>query len=706
MSSTRAARWTFGAMSPRIVACASLIWGMLGVASTARAQSVRVLDRADYLERVKGMWLGECIADWTGLQTEGRAIWPPFLTDADWNTTPPGFPPWVFIDYYLYWDPWAADDDTDIEYVYLHLLDQHGANRLNQQQLFDGWELHINRAIWASNAAARELMSLGVRPPATSLAQGMRAGLAFTVDQSLMIDAQLTTEFFGALCPGLPGQALEMAAGPIGVTARGHSAHAAEFHVALYSLAFCVPQQLEGAKRVLWLVREARKYIPDSSKSADAVDFVVAEYLANPDKDDWELTRDRLWLRFGPPGPDNPGWTYRGWFESTINLATGVMALLYGEGDFRKTVRVGTLSGWDSDNGTATMGGLLGLLLGDSGLRAQFTWNMADDYWISRTRDAMPDHVPDDAVAEDTFELMARRMRAIADREVAAAGGQVAQTREAGLAWFGNDGGWLLPPGGGGEGISAIAALELSPTSRLMHRGANNRVRAEGGTVSAQCSVACTPGAGMGSPSVALVGNGYEHDFAGLEDDGARRGYFSTHGCDLPPGTTLSLSVEYDRAVEVERVRFIEGDHFAAGGGSAIGGWFDSLSLEIRIDGVWTSAAFALSEPLNPTRPFQIIDLALTAPVMATGVRIAGPASAAGTQGFVTCMELDALATEATPAAPSYDLNADGAVDVEDLVWWALSPSDLNGDSAADSHDAELLRDAVRWGEPGQMRSR
>lgn len=704
MGTTRAATSTFGAWLPPIAVSVASIWGVFGHAARSEAQSVRVLDRADYLERVKGMWLGACIANWTGLQTEGRAIWPPFLTDDDWNTTPPGFPPWVFIDYYLYWDPWAADDDTDIEYVYLHLLDQHGVNRLSPEQVFDGWVLHVNRAIWASNAAARELMSRGVRPPATSLAQGLAHGAVFTSDQSLMIDAQLTTEFFGALCPGMPDRALEMAAGPIAVTARGYAAHAAEFHVVLYSLAFCVPQHLEGPQRVLWLVREARKYIPDGSKSADAVDFVLADYLANPDKDDWEHTRDRLWLRYGPPGPNNPGWVHRGWFESTINLATGVMALLYGEGDFRKTVRVGTLSGWDSDNGTATMGGLLGVLLGDAGVRAQFSWTMADDYWISRTRDALPDYVPDDEAAEDTFALMALRMRAIADREVADAGGRVAPTRDEGLAWFGADGGWLLPPGGAGDGVSAGAALSSSPTARVMRRSANNRVRAVGGTVSAFCSVACTPGPGMGSGDAALFANGYEHDYAGLEDDGSRRGFFSSHGCGLAPGTTLSLRVEYDRAVEVERVRFIEGDHFDAVG--AAGGWFDALALEARIDGVWTSLPFEFSQPPDSARPFQVIDLVLGVPVRATGVRISGPASAAGTEAFVTCLELDALAPDSAGGPRTYDLNADGAVDTEDLIAWALDPVDLNGDGAADRHDAELLRDAARWGEPGQMRSR
>jgi hypothetical protein len=300
---------------------------------------------------------------------------------------------------------------------------------------------------------------------------------------------------------------------------------------------------------------------------------------------------------------------------------------------------------------------------------------------------------------------MALRMREIVDQEVIDAGGRVAESAAAGLPWFGADGGYLLPPGGAGDGLHPADARAANPLLRLTARCANNRVVAEGGTATASCSVSCSPAPGYGSGAVAQIANGYEHDFAGLEDPVTRRGMFSTQGCGLPPGAMVSFEVGYDREVEIERVRFIEGDHFAD---TAItGGWFDSLSLELRIEGVWTAAAISLSEPLDAAKPFQIIDLVLPSAVSASGVRISGAASSAGSEGFVTCLELDALAA-APPPPPlggpgSYDLNADGRFDPEDLIAWVQAPIDLNGDDAADVHDAELLRDVVRWGEAGQM---
>ena len=44
------------------------------------------------------------------------------------------------------------------------------------------------------------------------------------------------------------------------------------------------------------------------------------------------------------------------------------MALLYGEGDYTKTVGIATSAGYDSDNQAATLGGLIGALKGMRGL--------------------------------------------------------------------------------------------------------------------------------------------------------------------------------------------------------------------------------------------------------------------------------------------------------------------------------------------------
>jgi hypothetical protein len=370
-----------------IVLVGAVLAGLAG--APAQAQGTRLINRTDYAEQLRGMWLGQCIANWTGLRSEGKVNDPPFPTDADWGRDLGGGP----LQFVLDQDPWLADDDTDVEYVALHLLDTLNASELTGEQLAAGWLAHMDDAyLWVSNRQALDLMRRGVVPPATSLPA---ANIYW-----LRIDAQLTTEFFGAMSPGMVGEAMAMADIPILNTARGHAAHAAQTFMLFYCLASQADRDLPPAEQTVWLVTEARRYLPDTSKAADIVDFVLADYLANPDKNDWERTRDLVYQRYQLNAGSN-GFKYRGWTESSVNFASGLIALLYGGGDFLRTVQIGTLTGWDSDNGTATMGGLLGLLLGHEGLVEQIRltypgYTPADRYNIERTRDNLPNHLDGD----------------------------------------------------------------------------------------------------------------------------------------------------------------------------------------------------------------------------------------------------------------------------------------------------------------------
>ena len=62
------------------------------------------------------------------------------------------------------------------------------------------------------------------------------------------------------------------------------------------------------------------------------------------------------------------------------------MSLFYGEGDIVETIKIGALAGWDSDNPTATWGGLLGFMLGKQGVEAAFGRTFANTFNIHRTR--------------------------------------------------------------------------------------------------------------------------------------------------------------------------------------------------------------------------------------------------------------------------------------------------------------------------------
>jgi hypothetical protein len=422
----------------------------------------------------------------------------------------------------------------------------------------------------------------------------------------LMNNAQLITEIFGALAPEMPGQALQLADLPIRATSGGYAAHAAQFYVVLYSLATQVDPVQPRREQIIWMVKEARRYIPDTSKAADIVDFVLADYLANPDVNDWERTRDKVYERYHHHASEH-GFVYRGWLESSVNFATGLIALLYGEGDFRRTVQIGTLNGWDSDNGTATMGGLLGLMYDYEALAEQFPGViLSDRYNIHRTRETLPDYLPNDPGAEDTFAMMAERMLPFVERTVIEAGGSAER------------GSWTLPP------VSDVEPLSQNPLVQLYRSSANNRVRLEGGTIETGIT-------GEDSQSkTKVIADGLEFDFSGQEVRRIPQPYLRKVGEE-----PVAIHVIYDHPVDVKIIRFIEG-------GS---GGFSSMTAEVLIEDVWQPVpqGTSLSQDPDPAIPCQMIDFLLPEPIQASGIRVIASLSPDVVWREISIVELDAL---------------------------------------------------------------
>ena len=74
--------------------------------------------------------------------------------------------------------------------------------------------------------------------------------------------------------------------------------------------------------------------------------------------------------------------------------------------------KIGALAGWDSDNPTATWGGLLSFMIGKDGVEKAFNRKFADQFNIHRTRGRFPNN------GIDTFAEMAKMGVYIVDRVV------------------------------------------------------------------------------------------------------------------------------------------------------------------------------------------------------------------------------------------------------------------------------------------------
>lgn len=119
-----------------------------------------------------------------------------------------------------------------------------------------------------------------------------------------------------------------------------------------------------------------------NSKIRTIIDDIKKWHKENPE--DWRKTRRLLREKYTQAGGsrrDNNGY----------ELITGatVAAMLYGKGDFVETLQTGFNYGWDCDNVTATMGTMIGTIMGHKQMMAQ-GWDILDRYQ-NISRDGMPE---------------------------------------------------------------------------------------------------------------------------------------------------------------------------------------------------------------------------------------------------------------------------------------------------------------------------
>lgn len=406
-----------------------ILWSLSLVLSSCNTSSNNFIEisREKYSNQLYGFWLGQSIANWTGLITEmdkigniGEIKTGNFYTRDDWGG----------IDRRSIWEDqsidksnikiefslrtqdevWGSDDDTDIEYMYQFLLNYFDTSILSPSQIREGWVKHIKAEeenyLWVSNQRAFDLMNQGILPPET--------GEPSNNEFYNMIDAQLTTEIFGLFSPARPDFAIRMAELPIKTTARGESQEIAEFYVRMHSLA-SNPKEFNSIKEnIFWIANESRKYLSDNNYPAKMYDFTEALYNSGVT---WEEARDSIYLRYQVEQKDGYDITSKnlycnGCFAAGINFASSLVSLFYGEGDIKNTIKIGTLSGWDSDNPTSTWGGLIGFLIGKEMIEKEFNTNFSSKFNIHRTRQNFPNN------GIDSFNYMAAEGIKVIDRVV------------------------------------------------------------------------------------------------------------------------------------------------------------------------------------------------------------------------------------------------------------------------------------------------
>ena len=341
-------------------------WVMVAVLAVSSATLVdgagakeRVISHDELMDKLSGFWIGQLLGNYIGFPFENNYVEEaiPILVDRVYTAEYDGDPELKINtkDRRGYIPIMASalrgafsDDDTDIEFVTLHAVEKYGLD-ITYPEITQMWKTHINDFIWVANREARNLMDQGLVAPDTGRKQNNK--------HWFQIDPQLVNEIWSAFYPGMTEHAARRALWGARITNDDWGTHPTIAYGAMISAAFF-------EKDVRKLVDIAIKAVPDEGPFAEGIRDVVKWHSENSD---WRDTRDQIHGKY---------YAYKkGSYEAPVSVVsslanglTGIMAVLYGEGDYMKTVGIATSAGYDCDNQAATAGGLIGVLNGLSGM--------------------------------------------------------------------------------------------------------------------------------------------------------------------------------------------------------------------------------------------------------------------------------------------------------------------------------------------------
>ena len=294
--------------------------------------------RAALLDKIKGGWAGQVIGCTFGGPTEFRY---PGAMIQDYEPIP--------------WDDGIVArrferspglyDDVYMDLTFVEVMAREGidAPAAAHAQAF----ARAAYPLWHANQAARYNILTGILAP--------DSGRWTNSPHADDIDFQIEADFAGLMSPGLVNAGAEICDRVGHIMNYGDGWYGGVYVAAMYSLAFV----MDDIGRV---VEEALKVLPAGSSYARCVADVLACYRADPD--DWKkawLAVERKWAAdVGCPDfvfdPGN--------IDARVNGAYVVIGLLYGHGDFGRTLEIAARCGQDSDCNPASAGGILGTLLG------------------------------------------------------------------------------------------------------------------------------------------------------------------------------------------------------------------------------------------------------------------------------------------------------------------------------------------------------
>ncbi|MBR5507112.1 MAG: ADP-ribosylglycohydrolase family protein [Clostridia bacterium] len=292
---------------------------------------------AEYKKKVRGCWLGKNIGGTLGAPFESKRG--------------------VFdVTYYThdYTKGVLPNDDLDLQLVWLNAAEKYGTE-VDAKILASYWQMFVT-AHWSEYGAGKNNMKMGMVPPLSGWYHN-----AFKDSNGAFI----RSEIWACLMPGNPQMAVKYAYEDSIMDHSDEGVYGAVFCAAIQSAAF-------AENDIFKLVDIGLSYIPEDCGVARGIKTVLDCYKNGEDfKECRRKILNEVPCSFGafigyedrepeadiPVGADG--------YDAPANVAIAVLGLVYGEGDFDKTICLAVNCGEDTDCTAATAGALYGLMYGD-----------------------------------------------------------------------------------------------------------------------------------------------------------------------------------------------------------------------------------------------------------------------------------------------------------------------------------------------------
>ncbi|MBK9123671.1 MAG: ADP-ribosylglycohydrolase family protein [Chloroflexi bacterium] len=296
----------------------------------------------DYDERVYAGWLGKCIGVRFGAPLEGW--WYEKIRDNVGEVLT-----------YLREDSgkiFKPDDDTALPMILIRAFELFGTSTaITPQQFGETWLNFLGDGHgtlwWGGYGVSTEHTAY------CNLAAGIPAPMSGSIAMNgaavaEQIGGQIFSDIFGLIAPGDPARAVDLAEKASSVSHDGNGIYGGRFIAAMVSAAFS-----ERDPRALLNI--GLRHIPADSEYARVITAMQQVHAGQPD--DWHAGYAHLRANFGYD-------RYPGEVHIIPNAGVIALAMLYGDGNFSRTIQIANMCGWDTDCNVGNVGAIMGVAVG------------------------------------------------------------------------------------------------------------------------------------------------------------------------------------------------------------------------------------------------------------------------------------------------------------------------------------------------------